>query len=228
MLRIVLLLLLSGAWPGVGQAQAFRCTDATGALTYTDQPCRGGALVVAPPSAEEQAAEAERAAEAQVRLQALRATSQELEQARLAREQAQAALRATLPPAESSACRAARDAAAATAQKTTATFEEQRTARANAALACGQAPPEEPVVVWGGGGRGPRGLWPIGPGYPGVGGATGLQRPPWPHWRRPGDARPLPPRWQYRPASAQPPAANRRSPVRQRRHPGPSDPMAPD
>lgn len=221
MLRIVLLLVLLGALPGAAQAQAFRCTDASGAPTYTDQPCPGGALVVPAPSAAQQAAEAERAADAQARLQALRATSQQMEQARLAREETQAAVRAAVPPAESSACRAARDAATAASASTSTTLEERRTARANAALACGQAPPEEPTVVWGGGWRYPRGLRPMGPGYPGVGFGPGWQRPVRPQWNRPAGAlppsgwpqRPQRPHRQRRPPNAHAPAAGRRPPA---------------
>ncbi|MBQ6657387.1 MAG: DUF4124 domain-containing protein, partial [Ottowia sp.] len=37
---------LALALPLAAQAQAFRCTDATGGVLYTDQPCAGGDLVV--------------------------------------------------------------------------------------------------------------------------------------------------------------------------------------
>ena len=38
---------LALALPLAAQAQAFRCTDATGRVLYTDQPCAGGDLVAA-------------------------------------------------------------------------------------------------------------------------------------------------------------------------------------
>lgn len=149
MLRLTLMLLLS-VLPWAAQAQAFKCTDARGDTTYTDQPCKGGALVVPQATPEQLAADAERAAEAQARARSRAESNQEWERARLAREQAQAEARMATSPAESNACRVARDAMNQAAQSTTASAEEQRAARVNAALACGQPAPEEPVVVWGG------------------------------------------------------------------------------
>ncbi|MFT4196078.1 hypothetical protein, partial [Ottowia sp.] len=51
------------------------------------------------------------------------------------------------PPAESEACRAARAEASFRAASFAASAEEIRTARYNAALACGQPPPADVVVV---------------------------------------------------------------------------------
>lgn len=145
------LLALLGLLSCAAQAQAFRCSDGAGRTVYTDKPCVGGAMVVAPPSKAELAQQAGRAAELQQRTEALRVVNQELERERLARESAVAdAGRQHAPalPAEALECRAARDEAMQWAQDGRTPLEVPRTARANAALACGQAPAEEPVLAW--------------------------------------------------------------------------------
>lgn len=208
MLRLTLLLLLC-ALPWAVQAQAFKCTDARGNTTYTDQPCQGGAVVVPQATPEELAADAERAAEAAARAQARDQTNQEWESARLAREQVQAEARRAASPAESGTCQTARDAMNQVAQSATASAEEQRAARVNAALACGQPAPEEPVVVWGG----PRYVrpWrPLDAGDPGLGIGSrpglrpqGFDSRPW-HVRRPSTQPPA----QYGKPALRPPVAH--------------------
>lgn len=141
------LFLLALALPLGAAAQAFKCPDpATGRVLYTDQPCPGGQTVV-PARTPEQIAEDERRAEAaRERAREQREEALERERLRLEQEQAAAALRPPPSPAESEACRAARAEASRLAANRTASEEETRTARANAALACGQAAPAEIVV----------------------------------------------------------------------------------
>lgn len=131
-------------------AQAYRCPDpATGKVLYTDQPCPGGTEVAPRLSEQEQQYRAEAARNARER-QALRQEQAALrEQARQAAEQQQAQQRAlNAPPAhESAECRAARAEADFRARTYSATDEQVRTARYNAALACGQQPPADIVVV---------------------------------------------------------------------------------
>ena len=138
--------------PTLAAAQAIRCTDpATGKVLYTDQPCKGGTLVVPKRTEAEQRADEEAAALAQDRAE--RRAQQAQEQA-LQREQlrqqtlaAEAARAAAASPADSAACRRAQQEASFRAASFSATEEEIRTARYNAALACGQQPPAEIVVV---------------------------------------------------------------------------------
>ena len=135
--------------PAVAGAQAIRCKDpATGKILYTDQPCKGGELVVPQRSEADIARDAATAAAARER-EHDRAVQQREERA-LQREQLraqQAALPPPAPPAETEACRAARAEAAFRAGSFSASAEEIRTARYNAALACGQPPPADVVVV---------------------------------------------------------------------------------
>jgi len=136
------------AVPLVASAQAIRCTDpATGKVLYTDQPCKNGEVVVPKRSEEEIRQEALAAQEARERRaeqqeQALRREAQSREAARL-----EAAARPPLSPAETAECRTARAEADFRARSNTATVEQIRTARYNAALACGQQPPADVVVV---------------------------------------------------------------------------------
>lgn len=131
-------------------AQAYRCPDrATGKVLYTDQPCQGGTEVAPRLSEQEQQYRAEAARNARER-QALQQEQAALrEQARQTAEQQQAQQRAiSTPPAyESAECRAARAEADFRARTYSATDEQVRTARYNAALACGQQPPADIVVV---------------------------------------------------------------------------------
>ena len=146
--RLALVALLT-LLPAVAGAQAIRCKDpATGKILYTDQPCKGGELVVPQRSEADIARDAANAAAARER-EYDRALQQREERA-LQREQLraqQAALPPPAPPAETEACRAARAEAAFRAGSFSASAEEIRTARYNAALACGQQPPADIVVV---------------------------------------------------------------------------------
>ena len=144
----VLLMTTLALLPALASAQAFKCLDpATGKTLYTDQPCKGGALVVPSRSEEDVRRDAETAAQA--RQDALRReqAASELELQRQAAQAAQATARARQAPVESEACRAARAEASFRAASFSATEEEIRTARYNAALACGQQPPADIVVV---------------------------------------------------------------------------------
>lgn len=135
------------ALPLVAQAQAFRCTDATGRVLYTDQPCDGGNLVVPPPTEEELERRRQADAEAQARRAAERQQALEAERLRLERERLElerSAVQAANPQ-DSSACRQARERAEEVAGSRTSSAEQIRTARYNAALACGQQPPVEVV-----------------------------------------------------------------------------------
>ena len=178
--------------PAVAGAQAIRCKDpATGKILYTDQPCKGGELVVPQRSEADIARDAANAAAARER-EHDRAVQQREERA-LQREQLraqQAALPPPVPPTETEAYRAARAEAAFRAGSFSASAEEIRTARYNAALACGQQPPADIVVV-----QPPEPLYPV-------------RRPPRfddprrPH--RPGDGFGMPrpaPRPQYEPGT---------------------------
>ena len=134
--------------PLLAGAQAFRCHDpATGRTLYTDQPCKGGELVV-PARTEEEirqdalAAQDARERRAEQQEQAQRREAQAREVARL-----EASARPPPSPAETAECRAARAEADFRARSNTATVEQIRTARYNAALACGQQPPADVVVV---------------------------------------------------------------------------------
>lgn len=138
---------LALALPLAAHAQAFRCTDATGRVLYTDQPCAGGDLVVPALTPEEQERRRQADAEAQAREAAQRQQALEAERLRLERERLElerSAVQAANPQ-ESSACRQARANAEAVANSRGSSAEQIRTARYNAALACGQQPPVEVV-----------------------------------------------------------------------------------
>ena len=135
--------------PLLAGAQAYRCQDAaSGRTLYTDQPCKGGATVVPRPTDEQLRLDAERAQLArerglQEREEAVLRQQEQLDAAR----DAQAQRPPPAAPSESSACRAAREEASFRAASVTASEQQIRTARANAALACGQPPPPEIVVA---------------------------------------------------------------------------------
>lgn len=144
------LVLLAAVLPLCAGAQAFKCTDpATGRTLYTDQPCKGGQEVVPRRSAEEMREDAQRADSARERRLQQREAALQRERERLEDARAVEAQRppAPVPPSESAACRAAREEASFRAASVTASEEQIRTARANAALACGQPAPTEIVVV---------------------------------------------------------------------------------
>ena len=147
MARVLTLLAL--AVPLLAGAQAYKCVDpASGRTLYTDQPCKGGATVVPTPTEEQLRQDAERAQEAreravQQREDAVLRQQQQLDAARTA----EARRLRPVPPAESDACRRAREEASFRAASVTAREEQIRTARANAALACGQPAPAEVVVL---------------------------------------------------------------------------------
>ena len=134
--------------PLVAGAQAFRCKDpTTGSVVYTDQPCKGGEMVVpartdADRLADEQAAEQARARAVDRQQQA---RYEQIQRQEVARQEA--ANRAALPPSQTPQCQNAMAEADFRARSTTATQEQIRTARYNAALACGQQPPADVVVV---------------------------------------------------------------------------------
>ena len=134
--------------PAVAGAQAIRCQDpVSGKILYTDQPCPGGALVVPKRSEAEMQQDAANAALARERE---RDRAERQDERALQRETLRAqreATRAPAAPAESEACRAARAEASFRAASFAASEEEIRTARYNAALACGQQPPADIVVV---------------------------------------------------------------------------------
>lgn len=148
MTRFALALLLLGlpVWAG---AQAFKCPDPmSGGVLYTDQPCAGGEAVVPARTPEQVQQDAQRAEAARERTLQQREQALQREQQRL--DEARAAAEAARPPAtlaESAECRAARAEASFRAASVTATEEQIRTARANAALACGQPAPPEIVVA---------------------------------------------------------------------------------
>lgn len=151
MMRSPLLLALAMGLPLGAAAQAYRCTDAvTGKTLYTDQPCKGGETVVPRRSEADLRLDAENAAIARERLELQQERSRQLdsEQSQAAR-QAEAARAWATPAAmvDSDACRSARAEADFRARSNTASEEAIRTARYNAALACGQQPPADIVVV---------------------------------------------------------------------------------
>ncbi|CAM5793191.1 DUF4124 domain-containing protein [Ottowia pentelensis] len=136
--------------PLAAGAQAYRCVDAaSGRTLYTDQPCKGGATVVPKPTEEQLQRDAERAQEARERSLQQREQTVQREQDRLDAARSAEAQRPppAAAPSESQACRAAREEASFRAASVTATEEQIRTARANAALACGQPAPPEIVVA---------------------------------------------------------------------------------
>lgn len=138
---------LALAPPLAAQAQAFRCTDASGRVLYTDQPCDGGDLVVPALTPEEQERRRQADAEAQARRAAERQQEMEAERLRLERERLELERNAVQAanPQDSSACRQARANAEEVAASRSSSAEQIRTARYNAALACGQQPPAEVV-----------------------------------------------------------------------------------
>ena len=125
--------------PALAGAQAVRCKDpASGRILYTDQPCPGGELVVPRRSEAELAQDAASAAQAREAAERREALTVQREQLRLEGARQAEAARVPPSPAESDGCRAARAEASFRAASRTASEEEIRTARANAALACGQ------------------------------------------------------------------------------------------
>ena len=152
MTRIALTLALA-LLPALAGAQAIRCQDpASGKILYTDQPCKGGEVVVPRRTEAELQQDAANAAAARERERerererALDRAAERAQQrdARLARD---AADRPPASPADTDACRRARAEASFRAASFSASAEEIRTARYNAALACGQQPPSDIVVV---------------------------------------------------------------------------------
>ena len=135
--------------PLAAAAQAYKCVDAaSGRTLYTDQPCKGGATVVPRPTDEQLQRDAERAQQARERGLQEREQAVLREQDRLdAARAAEAQRPPPAAPSESAACRAAREEASFRAASVTASEEQIRTARANAALACGQPAPPEIVVA---------------------------------------------------------------------------------
>ena len=135
--------------PLLASAQAYRCQDAaSGRTLYTDQPCKGGATVVPKPTDEQLRQDAERAQQARERAVQQREDAVLRQQQQLDADRTAEALRPRpVPPAESEACRRARQEASFRAASVTASEEQIRTARANAALACGQPAPAEVVVL---------------------------------------------------------------------------------
>ena len=145
--RALVVLALCG--PLAAWAQAYKCVDAaSGRTLYTDQPCKGGATVVPKPTEEQVQRDAERAQQARERALQEREQTVLRQQERLdAARSAEAQRPPPVPPSESAACRSAREEASFRAASVTASEEQIRTARANAALACGQPAPPEIVVV---------------------------------------------------------------------------------
>ncbi len=143
------LVVLALGLPLTAAAQAYKCVDAaSGRTLYTDQPCKGGATVVPRPTDEQLQRDAERAQQARERGLQEREQAVQREQDRLdAARAAEAQRPPPVPPSESAACRAAREEASFRAASVTASEEQIRTARANAALACGQPAPPEIVVA---------------------------------------------------------------------------------
>lgn len=138
--------------PALVSAQAIRCKDpATGRTVYTDQPCHGGELVVpartpAEREADDLAAEQARSRAAERQLQAQ--DEQRLRQEAARQEVAnRAANAAAVPPSQTPQCQRAMADADFRARSNSSTPEQIRTARYNAALACGQQPPADVVVV---------------------------------------------------------------------------------
>ena len=144
--------------PLLASAQAYRCQDAaSGRTLYTDQPCNGGATVVPKPTDEQLRQDAERAQQARERAVQQREDAVLRQQQQLDADRTAEALRPRpVPPAESEACRRARAEASFRAASFAASQEEIRTARYNAALACGQQPPADIVVV-----EPPAPAWPV-------------------------------------------------------------------
>ena len=143
------LVVLALGLPLTAAAQAYKCVDAaSGRTLYTDQPCKGGATVVPRPTDEQLRLDAERAQQARERGLQEREQAVQREQDRLdAARAAEAQRPPPVPPSESAACRVAREEASFRAASVTASEEQIRTARANAALACGQPAPPEIVVA---------------------------------------------------------------------------------
>ena len=134
--------------PFWASAQAFRCTDpASGQTLYTDQPCAGGQTVVPALTPEEIRADAERTDARRARELQREELALERERIRLEQDQERAQARPASVPSESRECSEARKEAAFRAGTVGASDEQIHTARANAALACGQPAPEEIVVV---------------------------------------------------------------------------------
>ena len=169
--------------PAVAGAQAIRCTDpSSGRILYTDQPCAGGALVVPKRSEAEMQQDADSAALARERE---RDRAERQDERALRRDNLRVQRETSQTPAASEACRSARAEASFRAASFAASEEEIRTARYNAALACGQQPPSDIVVV-----QPTAPGWPVHrprpPGaerpLPGIGSGYGLRPPPRPRY----------------------------------------------
>ena len=134
--------------PLLAGAQAIRCKDpATGRTVYTDQPCRGGEVVVPARTEAERQADELAAEQARARAADRQQQIQQEQRTRLEITRQEAAAAAALPPSQTPQCRRAMDEADFRARSNSATPEQIRTARYNAALACGQQPPADVVVV---------------------------------------------------------------------------------
>ena len=150
-MRRTLAMALLLSLPLLAGAQAIRCKDpVTGRTVYTDQPCKGGEVIVparteAERAADELAAEQARERAVDRQQQALYEQRMRLETAR--QEAAAQAAAAAVAPSQTAQCQRAMAEADFRARSNSSTEEQVRTARFNAALACGQAPPAEVVVV---------------------------------------------------------------------------------
>ncbi len=149
MRQLTIALLLS--LPLVAGAQAIRCKDAAGRVVYTDQPCAGGQVVVPARTDAERLADEQSAEQARARAADRQQQAQSDQRARddAARQDAanRAAAAAAVPPSQTPQCQQAMAEADFRSRSNTATPEQIRTARYNAALACGQQPPADVVVV---------------------------------------------------------------------------------
>ena len=141
---------LALALPLAAGAQAFRCTDpATGRVLYTDQPCDGGNLVVPAVTPDEHERRRQAQSDAWARQSLTQQQALERERLNLERERLQVQREAVQAsrPQDSAACREARANADWLAGSRGVSAERLRTARYNAALACGQQPPAETTLV---------------------------------------------------------------------------------
>ncbi len=134
--------------PLLASAQAIRCKDpATGRTVYTDQPCKGGEVVVPARTEAERAADELAAEQARARAADRQQQMQFEQRMRLENARQEAAAAAAVPPSQTPQCQRAMADADFQARSNTASSEQIRTARYNAALACGQQPPGDVVVV---------------------------------------------------------------------------------
>jgi hypothetical protein len=147
MIRTVLFVTAFALLPALADAQVYKCTNpATGKTFYTDHDCKDGELVVPARTEEDIRRDAEAAAQARQDALQREQIALERERMHLQAEQAARTAEALKPPSQSDACRKAMDEASFRAS-TAADVEQIRTARYNAALACGQPPPDDIVVA---------------------------------------------------------------------------------